>query len=65
VYVIWGTTSRPEAIEWLAIALGSVGTLEMVTGDDLRARPLGTILILIAIASWSLGTVALKRARVL
>jgi len=53
--------SRPQGIEWLAIALGSVGTFVMVMGEDLRARPLGTLLILIAIASWSLGTVVSKR----
>jgi drug/metabolite transporter (DMT)-like permease len=53
--------SRPQPLEWLAIILGSVGTFVMVMGEDLRARPLGTVLILIAIASWSLGTVLSKR----
>jgi drug/metabolite transporter (DMT)-like permease len=33
----------------------------MVMGEDLRARPLGTALILIGIASWSLGTVLSQR----
>ena len=52
---------RPRALEWLAITLGSAGTFVMVMGEDLRARPLGTTLILIGIASWSLGTVLSKR----
>jgi len=52
---------RPQALEWLAIVLGSVGTFVMVMGEDLRARPLGTVLILIGVASWSLGTVLSKR----
>src|SRR5262249_21749412 len=53
--------SRPQAVEWVAIALGSVGTFVMVMGEDLRAQPFGTVLILIAVASWSLGTVVSKR----
>ena len=53
--------SRPRALEWVAIVLGSVGTFVMIMGEDLRARPLGTILILIGVASWSLGTVLSKR----
>lgn len=57
--VAFGT--RPKPLEWGAIVLGAVGTLVMVMGEDLRARPLGTILILIAIASWSLGTVLSRR----
>jgi drug/metabolite transporter (DMT)-like permease len=53
--------SRPKPLEWTAIVLGAAGTLVMVMGEDLRARPLGTILILVAIASWSLGTVLSRR----
>src|SRR6185312_1941425 len=53
--------SRPRALEWVAIVLGAAGTLVMVMGEDLRARPLGTTLILIGIASWSLGTVLSRR----
>ena len=53
--------SRPKALEWVAIILGAAGTLVMVMGEDLRARPLGTTLILIGIASWSLGTVLSRR----
>ncbi len=57
--IAFGT--RPKPLEWGAIILGACGTLIMVGGEDLRARPLGTILILIGIASWSLGTVLSRR----
>jgi drug/metabolite transporter (DMT)-like permease len=53
--------SRPRALEWAAIVLGAVGTCVMVMGEDLRARPLGTVLLLVAITSWSLGTVVSRR----
>jgi drug/metabolite transporter (DMT)-like permease len=53
--------SRPKALEWAAIVVGAAGTLVMVMGEDLRARPLGTLLILIGVASWSLGTVLSRR----
>jgi drug/metabolite transporter (DMT)-like permease len=53
--------SRPKALEWAAIVMGSAGTFVMIMGEDLRAQPLGTVLILIGIASWSLGTVVSKR----
>jgi len=52
---------RPKALEWAAIVLGAAGTLVMVMGEDLRARPVGTLLILIGVASWSLGTVLSRR----
>jgi drug/metabolite transporter (DMT)-like permease len=52
---------RPKPLEWAAIAIGTTGTLIIVMGEDLRARPLGTVLILIGIASWSLGTVLSRR----
>jgi drug/metabolite transporter (DMT)-like permease len=53
--------SRPKALEWAAIVLGAVGTCVMIMGEDLRARPLGTVLLLLAITSWSLGTVLSRR----
>jgi drug/metabolite transporter (DMT)-like permease len=46
---------------WLAIALGMLGTLVMVTGEDLRASPAGTVLILLGTVSWSLGTMLSRR----
>ena len=53
--------SGPRRLEWAAIALGGLGTLIMVTGHDLRASPAGTLLILLAVASWSFGTVVSSR----
>ncbi len=51
----------PKRGEWLAIGLGTLGTLVMVTGADLRASPGGTALILIGTVTWSLGTVLSRR----
>ncbi len=53
--------SRPKPLEWTAIVVGAAGTFVMVMGEDLRARPLGTVLILVGIASWSFGTVLSRR----
>ncbi len=63
VVTLWAIAfgSRPRALEWTAIVLGAAGTCVMVMGEDLRARPLGTVLLLIAITSWSLGTVLSRR----
>jgi drug/metabolite transporter (DMT)-like permease len=51
----------PKRSEWLAIAVGTLGTLVMVTGADLRASPSGTLLILSGTVAWSLGTVLSRR----
>ncbi|MGH3804440.1 MAG: EamA family transporter [Pseudonocardiaceae bacterium] len=51
----------PKRSEWLAIALGTLGTLVMVTGADLRASPGGTGLILLGTVTWSLGTLLSRR----
>lgn len=60
---VWSVAfgARPKALEWVAILLGGIGTGVMVMGEDLSARPLGTMLLLLAIASWSLGTVLSRR----
>lgn len=47
--------------EWLAIGVGAVGALVMVSGQDLRASPTGTVLVLSGTVSWSLGTVLSSR----
>jgi drug/metabolite transporter (DMT)-like permease len=54
----------PARRDWLAIALGTVGTLVMVTGHDLRASPQDTLLILFGTFSWSFGTVLSRRLEV-
>jgi len=51
----------PNRAQWLAIIIGLIGTLIMVAGADLRASPLGTGLILLSTACWSLGTVLSRR----
>jgi drug/metabolite transporter (DMT)-like permease len=54
----------PKPGAWLAIGLGTIGTLVMITGADLRASPGGTALILIGTVTWSLGTVLSRRMEV-
>ncbi len=51
----------PKRSAWFAIGLGTLGTLVMITGADLRASPSGTALILIGTVTWSLGTVLSRR----
>lgn len=51
----------PARAEWLAVCVGLMGTLVMITGRDLRASPGGTTLIVIATLAWSLGTVLSRR----
>ncbi len=51
----------PGRGEWLAIAIGAAGAFVIVTGQDLRASPGGTALILIGAMSWSLGTLLSRR----
>jgi drug/metabolite transporter (DMT)-like permease len=51
----------PRRAEWIAIALGAAGAVVMLMGRDLQASTLGTLLIVFATASWSLGTVLSRR----
>ena len=51
----------PRRAEWSAIALGGAGVAVMLLGRDLQGSILGTLLILFATASWSLGTVLSRR----
>jgi drug/metabolite transporter (DMT)-like permease len=51
----------PRRAEWSAIALGGAGVAVMLLGRDLQGSLLGTLLILFATASWSLGTVLSRR----
>jgi len=51
----------PKRSAWFAIGLGTIGTLVMITGADLRASPGGTALILSGSVAWSLGTVLSRR----
>ncbi len=52
VFRIW-----PRRLEWVAISLGACGTAVMLLGRDLQASAVGTCVLLLSIAGWSLGTV--------
>ena len=47
---------KPRLLEWVAIFIGVGGTVVMVVGQDFQASPLGTGLILLGVASWTLAS---------
>ncbi len=51
----------PRRLEWTAIALGALGTMVMLLGRDMQASGVGTAMIILATACWSLGTVLSRR----
>jgi drug/metabolite transporter (DMT)-like permease len=51
----------PRRLEWVAIALGGVGAAVMLMGRDLQGSMTGTLVILLGITCWSLGTVLSRR----
>jgi drug/metabolite transporter (DMT)-like permease len=53
--MIW--KHRPARNEWLGMALGFIGIILLNLEGDLRAHPLGAVLLIIASASWSFGSV--------
>lgn len=52
---------RPARLEWLAMAVGTVGIATMLFGHDLRASLPGVAVVLIGNICWSLGTVLARR----
>jgi drug/metabolite transporter (DMT)-like permease len=54
----------PRRVEWLAIAVGALGAAIMLLGRDLQASPLGALVVLFGVTSWSFGTVLSRRLRV-
>jgi drug/metabolite transporter (DMT)-like permease len=52
---------RPARLEWVAMAVGTVGIAIMLLGHDLRASPLGVAVVLGGSMCWSLGTVLARR----
>ena len=56
----WGG-QRGSAREWWGIALGLGGIVLLNLGANLQASPLGAALLLLASASWALGSVWGKR----
>ncbi len=51
----------PRRMEWGAIALGTLGIAVMLMGRDLQGSGIATLIILVAVTSWSLGTVLSRR----
>jgi drug/metabolite transporter (DMT)-like permease len=51
----------PKRVEWVAITIGGVGAAIMLMGRDLQASGIGTFIIVVGIACWSLGTVLSRR----
>jgi drug/metabolite transporter (DMT)-like permease len=51
----------PRRVEWGAIALGGAGAAVMLSGRDLQGSVVGTLVILLGITCWSLGTVLARR----
>jgi drug/metabolite transporter (DMT)-like permease len=48
---------RPARNEWLGMLLGMAGIVLLNIEGDLRAHPLGAVVLMIASASWSFGSV--------
>lgn len=55
---------HPNRLAWFGIACAFVGTLLLLSSEfgKLSGKPLGSILMLLAAASWGYGTVRMKRA---
>lgn len=49
--------SWPRALEWIGLAVGSVGVLVLIQEGDLQTSPVGMILVIIAPILWSFGSV--------
>ena len=56
---IWG--HWPTTREWTGIVVGTVGVVVLSMGGSLQASPWGAFLLLLAAASWALGSVWGKR----
>lgn len=51
----------PRRLEWFAIAVGGLGVAIMLLGRDLHSSPLGALVILFGVTSWSFGTMLSRR----
>ncbi len=49
---VWPTTR-----EWLGITLGIIGVVVLNMGGEMRATPLGAMVLLLAAASWAFGSI--------
>jgi drug/metabolite transporter (DMT)-like permease len=52
---LWGRW--PRAREWAGLALGTTGVVLLNLEGELRASPLGAVLLVLAPATWALGSV--------
>ena len=53
--------SWPERRDWLGLAVGFAGVALLQTGGDLRASPVGALVLLVSAASWALGSIWSRR----
>jgi drug/metabolite transporter (DMT)-like permease len=51
----------PGRLEWAGLALGFVGIVLLNLESDMRANPLGALILVLAAASWAFGTVWSRR----
>jgi drug/metabolite transporter (DMT)-like permease len=51
----------PGRIEWLGLALGFAGVVLLNLEGDMRAQPLGALILALAAMSWAFGTVWSRR----
>ena len=51
----------PRRFEWAGLALGFVGIVLLNLEGDMRANPLGALILLLAATSWAFGTVWSRR----
>ena len=52
---------RPTGAEWMGLVIGFIGVAMLSGEGDLQASPLGAILLVLAPASWALGSVLSPR----
>lgn len=58
---IWGRW--PNRLEWAGLLIGLVGIVVLNFEGDLRASPLGTVLLIVAAMSWAFGSVWSQRMK--
>jgi len=51
----------PRPLEWAGVALGFAGIVLLSLEGDMRANPLGALILLLAATSWAFGTVWSRR----
>jgi drug/metabolite transporter (DMT)-like permease len=51
----------PTRREAIGLAIGAVGVLLLNLGGDLRSNPLGAVVLVVATASWALGSILSKQ----